>query len=599
MENQFSRKLAGAIVILAVLLLMPTSVSAQDSGSPYSVYVDDELVQFDTPPIADRNHLLVEFRSIFELLGYQVEWDARTNTAYGFNHEQHIAFPIGQAVAIVNGEVKTLPVHTRVVNGRTMIPLRFVSEEAGYEVVWDESASSVYIKSGFADTEGFSVASTISLNGYVQLNGTVNERVRMVRLDIMNIDVPSETRKIYLEPMDGQIDALVPLPYGKGMYTMRIFTSNGTDRYGAFRLADTIKVVYPENTDLIVVPLNEDQHRYKVMMRLSPETEQAVLKITKLDREAHMKINLQDIDSQGIYEEEVYLAFGPGVYDVKLFEWYGGNQQIKSTTFTHEGNAGIELDKEQTDNSLLHVRGIVSPDMQWMWIQYANMTNSLIRHAFVPVVDGKVNQPLHLNLGEGQYLIKIEFGQDGPYNTGYVTSETFYADNLDTRNRYLIPSETVQSGERSIIELVSRITEGLSSDKDRSLAIHDWVATHIALDAAKYLADEEQDETAVAVLTDRVTSGKGFARLNAALHRAAGIPAKIVSGEVLIGDTWVDHTWNEVYLDGQWVIQDTARDAGIWDLEHGVFVPELSHVYFNPAVELFTSDHKKVIDLAE
>jgi len=601
MENQILRKLAAILCLLAVAGLLPIVASAEEVKASYTIYVDDELVVFENPPIVDQNNILVEFRTIFERLGYQVGWDAETNTAYGYHHDRYIAFPINQAEAVVNGEKKPLPVHTRVTNGRTMIPLRFLSEESGYEVIWESSTSSVYIKDMKEPVEGLAPVSNISLNGYVELTGIVDEYVRMIRLDISHVDETGAIHQIYLEPMDGRVEALVKLPYGSGIYTMQAYTSDDHDRYGEFILQETFKITYPENEDLIVAPQDEDPHRYTVKMRLSPEAEDAVLKITKLDREAHMNITIaaHDIAGPGLLEEEVYLAFGPGVYEVKLFELYDGNQQIKTSTVTHTGQAGIALDTVTTDDSQLRVSGKVSPEMQWMWIQYANTTQSLIRNAFVPIHDGEVDQILRLNMGEGLYQVKIEFGHEGPYNSGYTTTETFEVENLDSRNRHLLPSESVQSEHEQIIDLVSEITAGMTTDQDKSLAIHDWVATHVTLDMAEYTAEEDAEETAVAVMEDSITTDIGFARLNAALHRAAGIPAKIVSGELLVGDEWVPHMWNEIYIEGRWMIQDAARDAGVWDLESGIFTPSLSHEYYDPEAEKFAEDHRKSMDKNE
>ena len=62
--------------------------------------------------------------------------------------------------------------------------------------------------------------------------------------------------------------------------------------------------------------------------------------------------------------------------------------------------------------------------------------------------------------------------------------------------------------------------------------------------------------------------------LKKALCRAVGIRAKIISGvaiHVESGDTWEDthttqhnHTWNEAFVDGRWVVMDTTWDTYMW-----------------------------------
>lgn len=64
----------------------------------------------------------------------------------------------------------------------------------------------------------------------------------------------------------------------------------------------------------------------------------------------------------------------------------------------------------------------------------------------------------------------------------------------------------------------------------------------------------------------------GYARLNAALHRAAGIEAKVVYGE--------EHAWNQVKINGLWQDQDTTYGAGYIDKNTHQFIPTYNPIYF-------------------
>ena len=56
-----------------------------------------------------------------------------------------VAFSINNTVATVNSIAKTMDVPARLINDKTMIPLRFLSEELGYNVEWDENTKTVTI----------------------------------------------------------------------------------------------------------------------------------------------------------------------------------------------------------------------------------------------------------------------------------------------------------------------------------------------------------------------------------------------------------------------------------------------------------------------
>lgn len=593
MASQFLRKLTGIISLSFIALLLPVAVSAQTS-EPYTIYWDEEPISFDNSPVMEDDDILVELRAILERLGYQVGWDEQSKTAFGLKNDLQIDFPIGRAEAIVNGEVKELPIHTRVVNGRTLIPLEFIIEEAGYEMIIDSSARAAYIKSEPATDEQLAPVSNITLNGFVELTGSVQDQVRYVRLDLTHSDSPDEIDHTFLEPMNSEVSALLQLPGGPGIYTLKIYTSTSNERYGRYRLLDTFKISYPEHPDLIIIPDADDTNRYLVRARLTPEAEEAVLQVKKLDRDAMMNVTLNDLEDQDTIDQEVVLLFGPGVYQVNLFELNDGNQTMKTATFRHTGDLGIELEEQSTENSQVAVKGRVAPEMRWMWIQYANPSKSLIRNAFVEIEGGKVEQPLHLNMGEGQYQIKIGFtNQESPYNHEYTAYESFEVENTDQRDRHLLPSESVESDMVEVLHLAQEIVADLESDEEKSRAIYEWVTRHIEFDAESFFAGDMQDDTAAEVLAQRETNGIGYARLSAALHRAAGLSARIVSGEVLIDEDWHKHAWNEVYIGDRWVIQDAALDAGGLNAETKTFRVAPGVEYFDPESERFALTHRK------
>lgn len=98
-----------------------------------TIYVEDQLVQFDQHPYVDQQakRTLVPFRQIFEALGAEVWYDETTYSAMGKKDGLTIQLPIDQAKAFVNGREVCLDVKSQVVNGRTMVPLRFVGENLG------------------------------------------------------------------------------------------------------------------------------------------------------------------------------------------------------------------------------------------------------------------------------------------------------------------------------------------------------------------------------------------------------------------------------------------------------------------------------------
>ncbi|MDQ2085086.1 stalk domain-containing protein [Herbivorax sp. ANBcel31] len=136
------------------------TLSAKHKGKSYSINLNLEpkiaseeikvelngiQLKFDQPPIIKQGRTLVPFRAIFEELGAKVEWDAENRSAIGYKYNTKIELPIDSKKAMVNNREVILDVPATIINGRTLVPVRFVSEEFGLKVGWDKTTRTVII----------------------------------------------------------------------------------------------------------------------------------------------------------------------------------------------------------------------------------------------------------------------------------------------------------------------------------------------------------------------------------------------------------------------------------------------------------------------
>lgn len=110
------------------------------------VKVSDKILGFDVEPVIESDRTLVPLRFIFETMGADVDWEDATRTATVKNDEATISVSIDDASAKVNHVRKTMDVPARLVNDKTMVPLRFLSEELGFNVEWDEETRTATIR---------------------------------------------------------------------------------------------------------------------------------------------------------------------------------------------------------------------------------------------------------------------------------------------------------------------------------------------------------------------------------------------------------------------------------------------------------------------
>ncbi|MGN0179291.1 MAG: carbohydrate-binding domain-containing protein [Monoglobaceae bacterium] len=116
-------------------------------GSRIRVNVDGRDIRFDTSPIIKNDTTLVGFRAVCEALRANVEWDGENEVVTAEKDGTRIVLKIGSTTAEVNGEEKALLLAPEIINDSTMIPVRFLSEQLGMNVDWNDAAQLITITS--------------------------------------------------------------------------------------------------------------------------------------------------------------------------------------------------------------------------------------------------------------------------------------------------------------------------------------------------------------------------------------------------------------------------------------------------------------------
>ncbi len=102
------------------------------------VSVDDEIIKDLTAPKIVNGRTLVPIRPVCEAIGADVSWDEATRAVTITRAEKEIKLTIGSAEALVGGKSFALDTAPVIISGRTMLPLRFVMETLSQKVTWDE-----------------------------------------------------------------------------------------------------------------------------------------------------------------------------------------------------------------------------------------------------------------------------------------------------------------------------------------------------------------------------------------------------------------------------------------------------------------------------
>ncbi len=110
-----------------------------------NVFLNEEWLGFEQPPVIRNGSTLVPMRAIFEKLEAEVVWNQQTRSVTATKQGSKITLTIDNKTAYINGNAMNLDTAPTLINGYTMVPLRFVSESLGAEVKWDAKTRSVFI----------------------------------------------------------------------------------------------------------------------------------------------------------------------------------------------------------------------------------------------------------------------------------------------------------------------------------------------------------------------------------------------------------------------------------------------------------------------
>ncbi len=137
-----SRCLGIFIITLMVCCLASVPVLAEPT-----IFLNGEELVFEVAPVIKDGRTLVPLRAIFEKIGADVTWDQENLTARAVKGDITVCLTIGSLYPKINGETVKLDVPAQIINGRTMAPLRFVSEAFGGVVSLGGRTSSIFINS--------------------------------------------------------------------------------------------------------------------------------------------------------------------------------------------------------------------------------------------------------------------------------------------------------------------------------------------------------------------------------------------------------------------------------------------------------------------
>ena len=173
-------------LVLICSICISFSVSAiYDADVVVNLQINDPIMEVNgieteidagrgTKPIVTDGRTLVPIRAIIEAFDGVVAWDGATQTVKLTMADDVITLVINSNTAYLNNTAHTLDVAPAVINGRTMLPIRFIAESFNLGVAWEGDTQTVTIIRNSFDVQEYNylmkVVPAYSGSPYVEIN---------------------------------------------------------------------------------------------------------------------------------------------------------------------------------------------------------------------------------------------------------------------------------------------------------------------------------------------------------------------------------------------------------------------------------------------
>jgi hypothetical protein len=163
-----------------------------------------------------------------------------------------------------------------------------------------------------------------------------------------------------------------------------------------------------------------------------------------------------------------------------------------------------------------------------------------------------------------------------------VLRESFKEPLVETsrgKDEGMLVSGALTSPSKEIKQKAAAIVKGAASDLEAVLRLAQWINENITYDLN--YSQDKQDKTVPQVFKNKRGTCDELSHLFISMARAAGIPAREVSGLAFNGQLWGFHSWSEVKLGDRWVPVDaTNMQIGFVDATHLAFARDADDAKF-------------------
>ena len=144
-RNIFKRAVSITAAAAVTVTLCGGCTAAESGTDGIKVTYDGQTIELDAAPEIINDRVMVPMRAIFEAFGAKVKWDGESKTITSKKKSKTITMTIDSCDMTKNDETYTFDTAPVIENGRTLVPVRAISDLLGLNAEWDEGSRTVVI----------------------------------------------------------------------------------------------------------------------------------------------------------------------------------------------------------------------------------------------------------------------------------------------------------------------------------------------------------------------------------------------------------------------------------------------------------------------
>jgi hypothetical protein len=445
-------------------------------------------------------------------------------------------------------------------------------------------------------------------------------------------DGPGGREFSYYAPIkEGEFEQKVQLFNGKGNYSVKVSVPSDTAEDYFYDIAEfDVENINPEVKRDIALTKNALDHGLVLKNSINgymekdgsfelegevedTSVEQLMVELKKESESTKIMIPVE----KGKFNKKIPLYYGEGVHEVQIMtpkegmtDFYSeaailyvknlsgaSYEPINYSSAYKEKGFNLktpEVGGEKTDLKY-KIKGSIDPggkDANKTDVVFVQTEKDNLKAMYaIPVNNNGFEGEFFLRFGPGKYEVSVmapDFTLTNGYVQHFVGVAGFTVENTNTKDqRFTLPSRGIQSDAPAIQALAKKITMNKETEKEKALAVYEYVAKNVSYDVDKLNNRTfEFDDSALKTLEEKKGVCQDFSYLAIALLRASGMETQMVTGYA-----GQNHAWVETKVDGRWLTMDPTWGSGY--LQNNKFVPKFTMDYFDPKPAEFQKTHTK------